>query len=110
ELVVPWFAVAPRRLRHAGGALLVGFQASLIASGNLSFLNWLTIVPALAYFDDGALARLLPRSLRKKVEARLPRLPPSRLQRGASWVLAALVGLLSVGPVVNLASPEQAMN
>jgi len=29
----------------SGGALLVSFQVVLILSGNLSFLNWLTIVP-----------------------------------------------------------------
>ena len=30
----------------------------LIISGNLSFLNWLTILPALACFDDRSLAWL----------------------------------------------------
>lgn len=33
-------------------------QVILIISGNLSFLNWLTIVPSLACFDDAALAFL----------------------------------------------------
>ena len=37
------------------------FKFTLILSGNLSFLNWLTIVPALACFDDGFWAKLLPR-------------------------------------------------
>ena len=46
ELVVPFFVFGPRRARLAAGALLVGFQVTLIVSGNLSFLNWLTIVPA----------------------------------------------------------------
>ena len=112
ELVVPWFVVGPRRLRHAAGALLVGYQGVLIASGNLSFLNYLTIVPALAYFDDTALVRLLPRDRRWRDEllARLAALAPSRSQRRASQGLAAVVGLLSVGPVVNIASCDQAMN
>lgn len=35
-------------------------QVVLIISGNLSFLNWLTIVPSLACFDDAALAFLWP--------------------------------------------------
>ena len=60
ELIVPWFAFGPRTARHVAGALLVSFQVVLILSGNLSFLNWLTIVPALACFDDSLLQRLLP--------------------------------------------------
>jgi len=110
ELVVPWFAVAPRRWRHAAGALLVGFQGFLIASGNLSFLNWLTIVPALAYFDDTAWVRFFGAERRAAVLARLSALRPSRLQTRASQGLAVVVGLLSVGPVLNLASCDQDMN
>jgi hypothetical protein len=53
ELVAPWFLLSPwAPLRHAAGVCQVLFQILLIASGNLSFLNWLTIVPALACFDD----------------------------------------------------------
>ena len=43
---------------------MVLFQVLLILSGNLSFLNWLTIVPALACFDDGLLGRLVPEAWR----------------------------------------------
>lgn len=35
-------------------------QVVLILSGNLSFLNWLTIVPSLACFDDASLGFLFP--------------------------------------------------
>lgn len=45
-------------------------QVVLIISGNLSFLNWLTIVPSLACFDDAALGFLFPsgsRGLKKQV-------------------------------------------
>jgi hypothetical protein len=48
ELVAPWFMLGPRRVRHAAGAVMLAFQGLLILSGNLSFLNWLTIVPILA--------------------------------------------------------------
>jgi len=34
---------------------MVGFQIMLILSGNLSFLNWLTVAPCIACFDDAAL-------------------------------------------------------
>ena len=66
ELLVPWFAFYPRVARHIAGALLVSFQVVLILSGNLSFLNWLTIVPALACFDDSLLSKVLPRFLVKR--------------------------------------------
>ncbi len=112
ELVVPWFAVAPRRWRHAAGALLVSYQGVLIASGNLSFLNYLTIVPALAYLDDTALVRFVPnrRRWRESLLARFVALAPSRPQRRATQVLGVGVALLSIGPVVNIASCDQAMN
>ena len=53
ELIAPWFVFWPRLARHIAGVLIIGLQLVLIFSGNLSFLNWLTIVPALACFDDG---------------------------------------------------------
>jgi len=34
---------------------VIHLQIVLIISGNLSFLNWLTIVPSLACFDDQSL-------------------------------------------------------
>ena len=52
ELVVPWFSFGPRTARHIAGVLLVSFQIVLIISGNLSFLNYVTIIPFLACFDD----------------------------------------------------------
>ncbi len=110
ELVVPWFVFGFRRYRHAAGVLLVALQASLIATGNLSFLNWLTIVPAIACFDDTALARLLPARLRARCAARFEALRSSRAQTRAAWVLSAVVGVLSVAPMMNLASSHQAMN
>ncbi len=114
ELVAPWFLVAPRRLRNVAGALLVGFQAFLIASGNLSFLNWLTIVPALACFDDQAFLGLggflVPRPRRAALAERFAALRPSLVQTRVTQGLALLVGVLSVGPVANLASSDQAMN
>ncbi|HEY8041607.1 MAG TPA: lipase maturation factor family protein, partial [Polyangiaceae bacterium] len=92
---------------------LVLFQASLIASGNLSFLNWLTIVPALACVDDTLwvrLLRFLPGARRAALLERFAGLTASRLQRRVPQVLGVVVALLSVAPVMNLASCEQRMN
>jgi hypothetical protein len=110
ELVVPWFAFGPRVVRHVAGVLLVSFQVVLILSGNLSFLNYLTIVPCLACLDDTFWARVLPpvivrRFLRAAEDAR-----PSEGQVFATVALALVVAVLSVQPVMNLISSDQAMN
>ncbi|MBI3450587.1 MAG: lipase maturation factor family protein [Acidobacteria bacterium] len=111
ELVAPWFAFWPRRGRLAAGVLFVAFQVALILSGNLSFLNWLTIVPALACFDDGFLRRVLPGALGSRADrAAAAATPPSRAQRVVVASLAGLVAVLSYAPVRNLLSPRQAMN
>jgi Lipase maturation factor len=108
ELVVPFFIFGGRRMRHVAGSLLLAFQCVLILSGNLAFLNWLTIVPIIACFDDTRLVRLVPRRWHASGEG--PPAPPRRGQRIAVWMLASVVGLLSLGPVVNMLSREQVMN
>jgi hypothetical protein len=110
ELGAPWLMLPGRRARAVGGLLMLGFQGVLILSGNLSFLNWLTIVPILACFDDEMLARVLPRPLVARAERAAAAAVPSRAQRVASFALAGLVGLLSIGPVLNLLSSRQVMN
>lgn len=110
ELAAPWFVFGPRRARLAAGAFLTAFQGILILSGNLSFLNWLTIVPILACFDDGFLRRVLPRRLHERAARAETESLPSGGQRVAVALLVAVVGLLSVPPVLNLLSPRQAMN
>ncbi len=110
ELVAPWFAFAPRHARHAAGVVMVLFQCILILGGNLSFLNWLTIVPALACFDDGWWGRLMPRRLVARAEAAGASARESRPQQVTAWVLTALVAVLSIEPTLNLVSPRQVMN
>jgi hypothetical protein len=88
---------------------MASFQFFLILSGNLSFLNWLTLIPILACFDDGFWGRFLPSFL---VRAAGPS-PGEGVPKGAqwpAWVLTAVVAALSINPVTNLISPRQAMN
>jgi hypothetical protein len=79
-------------------------------SGNLSFLNWLTIVPALACFDDTLLCHIFPRSLVARAAQARDTARTSRSQTILVPVLAVLVVVLSISPIINLLSPEQAMN
>jgi hypothetical protein len=110
ELVVPWFAFGFRRWRHVAGVLLVVFQVTLILSGNLSFLNWLMIIPALACFDDTAWTCLLPKRRHAPLLERFAALPRSRPHAIAASVYGILVAVLSVPVVLNLFSSEQVMN
>ncbi len=75
EVVAPWFVFGPRRLRLIAGCLMVAFQVVLVLSGNLAFLNWLTLVPLLACFDDDALLASLPKRARNWLASKLPARP-----------------------------------
>ena len=110
ELVAPWFAFYPRLGRHIAGAVIVLFQFTLILSGNLSFLNWLTLVPALACFDDSFWAKALPGALARRAAASAAAAQPSLPMQRSGWAVAALVALLSLQPVINMVSPGQVMN
>ncbi|HMI91963.1 MAG TPA: lipase maturation factor family protein, partial [Polyangiales bacterium] len=112
ELIAPFGLFAPRRIRHVAAAAMIAFQLILIASGNLSFLNWLTLVVCVSCLDDALLSRVLPLRVRSAVE-RLAALAPksqSRAQVISVAILASVVGVLSIGPVLNMLSPRQAMN
>jgi hypothetical protein len=110
ELVAPFGVFGPRRARLVACALIVAFQSLLIASGNLSFLNWLTLVIAFACLDDDALGRVLPDRLRHAAQQLEAVAQPSRAHAIAVSVLACVVGVLSIGPVLNMLSPHQSMN
>jgi len=110
ELVAPWFVFWPRIGRHIAGTIIVLFQLSIILSGNLSFLNWLTIIPALACFDDGYWAKLLPKALVRKARAAANSAEESKPMLTTSYIIAGLVALLSLQPAFNLLSNQQIMN
>ena len=53
ELGASWLLLAPLRpLSTLGGAIQICFQLAILISGNLSFLNYLTILPLVWCFDD----------------------------------------------------------
>ena len=111
ELVVPFFAFGPRRARHVAGALMVSLMVVLIFSGNLAFLNWLTILPCIACFDDSLLRRVTPRRWRRALEGEDLPTRPNLPHRITTWVLALVIAYLSLPVVQNLFSGErQSMN
>ena len=110
ELIVPWFSFGPRTARHVAGVLLVSFQIILIISGNLSFLNYVTIIPFLACFDDTFLRHVLPGSLVRRAERAAQESEPSRTNNTIAIALSILVAYLSIAPALNLASGRQLMN
>ncbi|CAG5116368.1 unnamed protein product [Candidula unifasciata] len=118
ELIAPFFMLLTRKWCMVGGAIQIIFQVALIISGNLSFLNWLTILPSLACFDDASLAWLFSSSVRSKVikivtEQKSRQEKPSlskMIRRIFNIGFGLLVAYLSIPVVLNLLSPRQAMN
>jgi len=110
ELIAPFFSFGPRLARHIAGVVMILFQINLILSGNLSFLNWLTIIPALACLDDGFWSKVLPSRLVRKAEAAAAQAEESKPMLTTAWVVTALIGILSIQPLINMLSPGQIMN
>lgn len=103
ELIVPWFYFAPAPICYWAGGLTILFQISLIPSGNLSWLNYITIVLCIPCFDDRLLERLI--SIPHSVPAHMT-LP----HQVAVGVLVVIVLALSWWPARNLFSRRQLMN
>jgi hypothetical protein len=93
EIVAPWFIFGPRKLRLAAGVAMAAFQVVLIVSGNLAFLNWLTLVPILACFDDDFVLRCTPKRVRAWLQARLA---PAVARDGEQLAIGLGVGLFVV--------------
>ena len=102
ELIVPFGFFLPQPYAGIAGLFTIAFQLILIIGGNLSWLNWLTIVLAFTTIDDRFL-RWLPLSV--------PSLHAmGGAHKGAITVLAVVVALLSVAPTANMLSSRQVMN
>eukprot|EP01138_Halocafeteria_seosinensis_P009124 gb/GECG01009325.1/.p1 GENE.gb/GECG01009325.1/~~gb/GECG01009325.1/.p1 ORF type:complete len:713 (+),score=56.18 gb/GECG01009325.1/:1-2139(+) len=127
ELIAPFLLVMPRIWRLVGGAIQVAFQLVLISSGNLSFLNYLTIVPALACFDDMFYTYIFSKSTVERARnaelfwtsnrqsvAKAHQGVLFRLRKYTRLLVSSAIGLLicrmSIPVVENMLSPTQAMN
>lgn len=110
ELIAPWFVFWPRVARHVAGIVIISFQFTIFLSGNLSFLNWLTIIPALACFDDGFWSKILPRRLVEEAKKAEENSTQSKPMNVTALIVTLLIALLSIQPIFNLMSPRQIMN
>lgn len=110
ELLAPCFVFGPRTARTIAGVVIILFQFNIILSGNLSFLNWMTMIPALACLDDGFWKKILPRALVQKAETAAGRAETSRPMTITTWVVVGMVSILSIFPVGNMLSSRQVMN
>ena len=90
ELIVPFGLFLPQPLASIAALLIVAFQLSLMLSGNLSFLNLLTIVIAIPALDGRLLAWL------RVPIPQLPGSPDRKNQRYAMVALAVVAGILSI--------------
>jgi hypothetical protein len=102
ELGVPFLYFLPQPFAAIGGIATIVFQGILIAGGNLSWLNWLTVVLCIPTLDDRWWSWL--------PLAPPPLAPPAMAQRVAVAIIALIVAALSINPVRNMISSRQVMN
>lgn len=101
QLGAPWLLLGPPSVRAAGAIILVGFQLVLMLSGNLSFLNLVTIAPALLLIPDTVVTTLLPGLSIPAATWSWP---------WHAWAYAVIIAYLSIPVVRNLCSNDQRMN
>ncbi len=103
ELIVPFFYFLPQPIAGIAGVLTILFQLFIIVSGNLSWLNWLTLFLAFSTIDAkflSHLARFRPPAMHA------PALPV----HWSNVALAILVAAMSIPVVINMLSARQIMN
>jgi hypothetical protein len=103
ELIVPFGLLLPQPIAGVAGLITVVFQLFIISSGNLSWLNWLTLVLAFSTLDDKFLSSVL--------SLRAPEMhaPPVSVAF-VNVALAVIVVIMSIPVVVNMLSARQIMN
>lgn len=114
ELIVPAFYFGPRLARNWAGLITVVFQLTIIASGNFSWLNHISVVIAIACFDDGWLQHLGPGFVSwaraMGVAGAETAGTAFAFPQAVTYALAGLIAYLSINPVRNLVSRGQMMN
>jgi hypothetical protein len=101
ELLIPFAYLLPQPFSGIAGVITILFQLTIIISGNLSWLNWMTLILAFSTLDGKFLALTL--------RAPHMRVPSSAFQ-WTNIIVAAIVVLLSIPVVINMISKRQIMN
>jgi hypothetical protein len=107
QLVLPFGLFLPQPIASISAAGMIATQLYLITTGNYAFLNWVTIAPLLAAPSDDAVRAVLPF---------VPSVAPATPEAQPGWylllvaALIAVVAVLSIPVVRNLASRGQLMN
>jgi hypothetical protein len=103
EVLVPFAYFLPQPISGIAGLITIIFQLTIIISGNLSWLNWLTLVLAFSTLDGKFLSTV--------VSFATPAMhPPARATEWVNYGIAGLVAVLSVPVVLNMISARQVMN
>lgn len=103
QLGMPWGYLVPLPIVSGiAGGLSILHQVLIALSGNLSFLNLLTIVIGLSTLGD--------RILNQPFQMPIPTLHALPAFTIATYLLGGLVLILSVSPIRNMISSNQAMN
>ncbi|CAJ1374956.1 unnamed protein product [Effrenium voratum] len=69
QLVLPFAMLVPlRSCRLLAAVLEIGFQATIVGTGNYAWINFIGALPCVAMLDDAFLLALLPGPLRKRAE------------------------------------------
>ncbi|MDP3919906.1 MAG: lipase maturation factor family protein [Candidatus Omnitrophota bacterium] len=95
ELALPLLIFGPRRCRYLAFWGIVGFQVILIATGNYTFFNWLTIFLCLFVVDDSFWPQRI-RNFFTPEAATHPSRTPLRWPRLISIPIIAIIVLISV--------------
>ena len=106
QLVMPILLFAPQPIAAAAAAYMILTQLYLVVSGNYAWLNWVTVVIAVAALPDSVLGLVLPDPQLAGVAVGGPGLWFAALVVG----LSLLVGVLSYWPVRNMLGRRQLMN
>lgn len=103
EVLVPFLYFLPQPFATIGAVITIVFQLMIFLSGNLSWLNFLTMILAIPAIDGRYLGILIP--LREPAVA-----APALIYKSVVASLAILVVVLSIQPVRNMLSRRQIMN
>lgn len=103
ELIAPFLYFGPAIARYAAGILTIVFQSLIAMSGNLSWLNLITIVLSLSCFDDTFFRLVF------EVPVTMA-MPPAMWQVFPMLLVTAILLYLSFKPLKNMISKSQIMN